>query len=93
MDNETKNSETNNNETNNETKTNETKNKERRLRRQAQQMGLALKKSRGAKGEDNQGGYRLQHAEKAIAMAGHKFELNLEEVEIWMMQHSAELMP
>jgi hypothetical protein len=72
---------------------NETKNRERRLRRQARQRGLSLRKSRAPMSNDNLGGYMLVHAEKAIAMAGHRFELSLEEVEIWLMEHSAELMP
>jgi hypothetical protein len=72
---------------------NETKNKERRLRRRAQKQGLALTKSRAATGDDNQGGYKLLHARERVAMAGHRFEMTIEEVEIWLMQHSAELMP
>ena len=71
----------------------EAKNKERRLRRQAQRKGLTLKKSRAATGNDNLGGYKLLHTERWIAMAGHRFELTLDEVEIWLMDHAAELTP
>ncbi len=71
----------------------ETKNREQRIRRQARRQGLTLRKSRTNKGDDNQGGYRLEHAEQQIIMAGHRFEMSLEEVEIWLMQHSAQLMP
>jgi hypothetical protein len=71
----------------------ETKNKERRLRRRAQRQGLTLKKSRAASGNDNLGGYMLLHTERWIAMAGHRFELTLDEVELWLMQHAAEFMP
>ena len=71
----------------------ETKNKEQRLRRRAQQAGLTLKKSRAARGNDNPGGYMLLHTERWIAMAGHRFELTLEEVELWLIEHAAELMP
>ena len=46
----------------------ETKKREQRLRRQAKQSGLTLKKSRAATGDDNRGGYMLLQTEKWIAM-------------------------
>jgi hypothetical protein len=71
----------------------ESKKREQRLRRQAKQAGLTLKKSRAAKGDDNRGGYMLLHTQQWIAMAGHRFELTIDEVETWLMEHSAQLMP
>ncbi len=71
----------------------EAKNKEQRLRRQARRLGVSLRKSRATQSNDNAGGYKLEHAEQKTPLAGHHFDLTLDEVEVWLIEHGAELMP
>lgn len=54
-------------------------------RRHATRLGLSLKKSRAQKeGINNQGGYMIVDPIKNFVAFGSRFELNLEDVEIFL---------
>jgi len=68
------------------------KTRENLYRRQADRLGLFIKKSKVMLVHvDNLGGYRITDQEKKVVLAGQKFELTLDEVKAWLDQYEAKI--
>ena len=69
-----------------------TKVHENRLRRWASRLGVTLQKSRAKRWSiDDRGGYRIIDAESEAALAGERFDLDLDDVEEWLTVYEARL--
>lgn len=60
------------------------KSKENRLRRELQDRGYLLRKSRAQEGIDNFGGYLIIDGRNNAVVAGSRFELDLDDVSEWI---------
>ena len=62
------------------------KSKENMIRRKFRNAGYVIKKSRRAYGINNWGGYQVIDATLNTIIAGENFNLELEELEIWLKE-------
>ena len=58
--------------------------RERRLRKIAQKRGFMLRKSRDLLSPDNHGEFMIVDLSHNVAVAGERFDLDLDAVEAWL---------
>ena len=58
----------------------------RRLRKTAQKRGFMLRKSRGPLSLNNHGEFMIVDPSRNVAVAGERFDLDLDDVEAWLAE-------